>query len=237
MKNNKLILLVEDDVSLAQWISEYLQKHHYDVVVEHRGDQAIKQVEILNPDLIILDLMLPGKNGFDICRELKPVNPAPILMLTAKDDEVDQIVGLELGADDYVIKPVKPRLLLTRIQVLLRRYYSEKGRHSVDVVNQLNFGELMIDDSSRELSYKNTIIPLSGAEYDLLWLLVNSPGKPLSRDEILQSLRGINYDGLDRSIDTRVSQLRRKLHEYTGRAENIKTVRGKGYMFVADNWI
>ncbi len=233
--DNSRILLVEDDESLSQWIADYLKQHGYDVHVEFCGDKAIDKVNKLTPALIILDVMLPGKNGFDICRELKPTYPAPILMLTARDDEVDQVVGLELGADDYVIKPVQPRVLLARVQMLLRRY--QLGATPTPSSNQIIFDKLLINQSSRSLSYKHSIIPLSDAEFDLLWLLANSPYKPLSRDEILRNLRGIDYDGLDRSIDGRISQLRRKLQKHTGHTDKIKTVRGKGYMFISDSWL
>lgn len=205
MTENNRILLIEDDESLSLWVSDYLGQHDYQVTIEHRGDQAIDQIRAVQPALIVLDVMLPGKSGFDICREIRPDSDIPILMLTARDDEIDQVVGLELGADDYVLKPVKPRVLLARIQALLRRV-STSMLHSDRSSAILRFEQLTVNSSSRSVMYDDASIALSDAEFDLLWLLVNSPGEPLSRDDILRDLRGIDYDGLDRSVDARVSQ-------------------------------
>ena len=231
MIDKQRILLVEDDISLSEWIKEYLERHDYEVYVEHRGDRVVDCVEKIQPALLILDVMLPMMNGFDICRELRPSNMIPILMLTARDDEIDQVVGLELGADDYMIKPVKPRVLLARIQALLRRY-----KKAANGAKAYTFGDLLIDLSGRKVSYQQHPIHLSDAEFDLLCLLASRSGEILSRDYILQTIHGRDYDGLDRSIDGQISLLRRKFDQAIGEGERIKTVRGKGYMFVTDNW-
>ena len=232
------VLLVEDDVRLAQLIQEYLDRYEFEVNLEHRGDRALERVRQERPDLLILDLMLPGKDGLEICRELRPDYPGPILILTARDEDVDQVVGLELGADDYVTKPVQPRVLLARLRSLTRRYSLVRTEEATApaVDEPLLFGQLRIEPQGRTTRLSQQTVELSSGEYELLWLLASHAGQVLSRDTILKRLRGIGYDGLDRSVDIGVSRLRRKLGDDTGHPFRIKTVRGKGYLFVPDAW-
>jgi len=228
MSEGKL-LLVEDDARLATLICEYLQHSGYTVLHEARGDTAVDRVLAEQPDLVVLDLMLPGEDGLSICRRLRPQWSGPILMLTAMGDEVDQVLGLEMGADDYVAKPVSPRLLLARIRALMRRKQPAK-----EDVSKVVVGSLVVDLGAREARIDEQIVDLTSAEFDLLWILAGNAGKPVSREDLGKELRGIAYDGLDRSIDVRVSQLRRKLAADPRHADRIKTVRGVGYQFVPE---
>ena len=229
------ILLIEDDVQLASLICEYLRGHELQVEVELRGDTGAQSILRDTPDLVILDVMLPGLNGMDVCRRVRKQYSGPILMLTARDDDIDEILSLELGADDYVRKPVEPRLLLARVRALLRRM----EQHAATVGPQqrsLTFGAFSIDPSARRVTLDGKPIELTTGEFDLLWLLASARGTVLTRESIFANLRGIEYDGLDRSIDIGVSRLRAKLNDTRIPAEKIKTVRGKGYLFVPDAW-
>jgi two-component system OmpR family response regulator/two-component system response regulator RstA len=224
------ILLVEDDLELAQLIHDYLVKNQYKVSVVHNGLQAAKDIVLKQPDLVILDVMLPGMSGMDVCKEVRPSYSGLILMLTALDEDMDQMLGLELGADDYIIKPVQPRLLLSRIRALLRRQRpvanAIESNHASPSTEELG---LHISLKDRSITLNNQTIELTTAEFDLLLLLAKSAGEVVDRDHIVESLRGFEYDGLDRSIDRRISRLRKKLQLSTNGSEAIKTVRGKGY--------
>jgi len=227
------LLLVEDDEALAEVMQEYLEKHDFKVEIEHRGDRAVTKIRTMLPDLVILDIMLPGKDGFTVCREIRPTYSGPVLMLTARDEDMDQVVGLELGADDYICKPVQPRLLLARIHAVLRRF--RPGNHDKSANrSRFEFGGLVINKSSREVIKNGLLVDLTTAEFDLLFLLANHAGKILSREDILQKIRGIDYDGIDRSIDLRISRLRKKLGDDPECPGLIKTVRGRGYLFAGE---
>lgn len=235
------ILLVEDDRRLSDLMVEYLQQQGLQVEVEYRGDTAVQRILDLRPDLVVLDLMLPGLDGLEVCRQVRPHYAAPILMLTAKDEDFDQVVGLELGADDYVIKPVQPRVLLARIRSLLRRIPAAPAVISATSASMLsartlNFGRLHIQPADRTVTLEGENIDLTTQEYDLLYLLASQAGVVLSRDAILESLTGIEYDGLDRSVDVRVSRLRKLLERDPAKPVGIKTVRGQGYLFAAQGW-
>ena len=231
------ILLVEDDVRLSALVVEYLQNNGLHVETEFRGDSAVKRILALNPDLVVLDIMLPGLDGFEVCKQVRPDYDGPILMLTAKDEDIDQVVGLEIGADDYVVKPAQPRLLLARIRALLRRTPTQSQHEKQNNDHkQLDFGALIIHQQSRTVIHHNKDIDFTTTEFDLLWLLASHAGEILSRDQISEALSGIGYDGLDRSIDIRISRLRKLLHDNPNNPRGIKTVRGQGYLFVADGW-
>ncbi len=231
------ILLVEDDERLAKLTAEYLRKNEFEVTIEGRGDTAEARILKEDPDLVILDVMLPGKDGCEVCRAVRQQYKGVILMLTARDEDLDQILGLELGADDYIAKPVQPRLLLARIKALLRRAPgSGESGPSADEPVELEFGNFRISQATRNAHLGEDIIDLTTAEFDLLWLLARHAGNILSRDDLLQELRGIGFDGLDRSIDARISRLRRKLGDDPENPTRIKTVRGKGYLFSKHDW-
>lgn len=223
------ILVVEDDASLASWISDYLSDSGYLVTVANRGDEAIRLIEEDQPDLVILDVNLPEQDGFSVCKTVRTYFNRPILMLTARSDEQDEVRGLEAGADDYLIKPVRPRALLARLQLLLNRDESEPD-------TAYKFGQFSIDLKSRSAFLDNTLVNLSSNEFDLLWLLASNAGEVMSRDDIVGQLRGIEYDGFDRSVDILISRVRKKLKDDANRPYRIKTVRGKGYLFATDAW-
>jgi len=238
--NDKLtthrLLLVEDDVRLANSTREYLQGFGFNVSIENRGDTAIKRIEQDMPDLVILDLMLPGADGLEVCRRVRPFFNAPILMLTARDDSVDQIVGLEIGADDYVIKPVVPRVLLARIRALLRHDRRVVETSTLDVQPSVTAGNLHIDYNHRNVTWGDKTISCTEVEFELLWLLATHAGQILNRDFLYRILNGHEYDGLDRSIDIRISRLRKKFEDDLTNPTRIKTVRGKGYVFIETAW-
>ncbi|WP_397378238.1 response regulator [Pseudomonas sp.] len=227
------ILIVEDDQRLAELTRDYLQSNGLNVSIEMDGAQAAARILREQPDLVVLDLMLPGEDGLSICRKVRGQYEGPILMLTARTDDMDQVLGLEMGADDYVCKPVRPRVLLARIRALLRRMEG----NVVQVASErrrLQFGQLVVDNAMREAWLGEQAIELTSAEFDLLWLLTSNAGRILSREEIFNALRGIEYDGQDRSIDVRISRIRPKIGGDPMHPRLIKTVRSKGYLFVAE---
>lgn len=230
------ILIVEDDERLATLTCEYLEGNGFQISIEGDGSKAVERILRENPDLIILDVMLPGEDGLSICRKVKMEKDIPILMLTARTDDMDQVVGLEMGADDYVAKPVRPRVLLARVRALLRRAEAQQnaGNLADSQATRLEFGDLVIDSSMREAWLNTETIDLTSAEFDLLWLLASNAGRVLTREEIFTALRGIEYDGQDRSIDVRVSRIRPKVGDDPMHPRRIKTVRSKGYLFVKE---
>ncbi|MDH1012405.1 response regulator [Pseudomonas nicosulfuronedens] len=233
MEQEARILIVEDDQRLAELTQDYLESNGLAVSIESHGGKAVERVLAERPDLVVLDLMLPGEDGLSICKRLRPEYDGPILMLTARTDDMDQVQGLEMGADDYVCKPVRPRVLLARIRALLRR--SEPAEAAPAVAGKrLTFGKLVIDNAMREAWLDEQTIELTSAEFDLLWLLAANAGRILSREEIFNSLRGIEYDGQDRSIDVRISRIRPKIGDDPMHPRLIKTVRSKGYLFVGE---
>ena len=225
------VLLVEDSARLAASIRDYLERHNFEVFIEGDGLVVPERFERLKPDLVILDLMLPGKDGLAICRELRGINAVPILILTAKAENIDQVLGLEMGADDYVVNPVEPRVLLARLEALLRR--TRVPQPEVREAT-LSAGRLAIDGARRSATVDSRPIELTTGDFDILWLLASRQGNVVTRDEILRVVRGIDYDGLDRSIDARICRLRRKLQDAGGAESMIKTVRLRGYLFTGD---
>ena len=228
------ILLVEDDRRLADLTAEYFRQNGLTVAVEARGDRAVARFKTEQPRIVLLDLMLPGADGLSVCRELREFFGGPILIFTARDSDIDQVIGLEAGADDYVAKPVDPMVLLARTRALLRRV--EENAEQSKPVSEIVLGGLRISDAAQEVWLDGRKIPLTTQEFELLQLLARSAGTILSREDIFRQLRGIDYDGLDRSIDGRISKLRRKLHDSATTPSRIKTVWGKGYLLVPDAW-
>lgn len=222
------VLLVEDDRELSAMISEFLVGNGFEVGVEGRGDAAVGRILTQKPDAVILDVNLPGLDGFDVCRQVRADYRGPILILTARGDEVDEVVGLEIGADDYMSKPVRPRVLLARLRAHLRK------STPVDDQRKITVGDLTIDSSRRIVEIEGANIDLTTAEFDLLWLLAKHAGEVVSRDDIYRELFEIPYDGVDRSIDLRVSRLRRRVNDDSSNPTRIKSVRGVGYILVLD---
>jgi DNA-binding response OmpR family regulator len=233
------LLLVEDDVRLATLVKDYLEQENFNIRVEHRGDSALENFDPEAVDIVILDLMLPGKDGLEVCTQLRGRFSGPILILTAKGSDIDHVMGLELGADDFVRKPIEPPVLLARLRALLRR--GGAGKLKAEVANtggkqHMDFGALSINLKSHTVHLAGTKVDLTTQEYDLLVFLANNAGKVLSRDDIFSNIRGIEYDGLDRTVDVRVSRLRKKLQDNPDQPDRIKTIWGKGYLFVEDAW-
>ena len=227
------IVLVEDDTELAEWIREFLEQQGFKVTLAERGDTAVEMIRRQSPDLVLLDIMLPGKDGHQVCREVRRFYQQPILILTANDGELDEVLGLELGADDFMAKPVRPRVLLAHIKALLRR----NSPASQSMPEELSFGKFSINQSAKSVTLGDTAVSLSSTEFDLLWVLANHAGQVMHRNDLVQQLRGFDYDGFDRTIDVRISRLRKKLGDNLQQPERIKTVWGKGYLFVPNAWV
>ncbi len=219
------VLLIDDDTRHAELLRSYLQRFNLHMHHAEDADAGFKMLSDLKPDLLLLDVMLPGKDGFEICREVRKKSAIPIIMLTARGDVIDRVSGLEIGADDYVGKPFEPRELVARIQSLLRRADTapESG---------LRFAGLEIDSDARRVSCAGEVIPLTTMEYEFLLLIASNPGKKFSRDNILSQLRGIDAQIMTRSVDIMVSRLRQKLGDTQKPARFVETVWGFGYVFV-----
>lgn len=236
------LILVEDDEKLSKVLCQYFNKHDYDTLAVLNGSEAPGIILKEKPDLVILDLMLPGKDGLTVCREVRPGFDGKIMMLTANDDDMDQVAALEMGVDDYVTKPIKPRVLLARLRMLLRRDTPKATPTAIvntdktKTAREKRFGQLHMHQSLRECHLGEEFVALTSGEFDLLWLLASSPDQIFSRDELTHAVRGIEYDGLDRTVDNRIASLRKKLGDSSQRPKRIVTVRGKGYLFVADQW-
>jgi two-component system OmpR family response regulator len=223
-------MLVEDDARLAELVTEYLSGYEFAVDLVTRGDTALERFKQTTPDLVVLDLMLPGLDGMVVCRRIRETSKVPILILTAREDSYDEVSGLEQGADDFVNKPVQPRVLLARLRALLRRAQAKAGGDT----RTLEFGALSIATGDRTVTWRGQPCVLSNTEYKLLLVLAEAAGRVLSRDELLKKMRGIEFDGLDRSIDNCISKLRRKFDDAS--SEKIKTVWGEGYLFSPSAW-
>ncbi|WP_231665460.1 MULTISPECIES: response regulator [unclassified Pseudoalteromonas] len=234
------ILVVEDDVELCEWMCEYLSAKGYQVTSTGRGDEAVTLINKINPDLVVLDGMLPGLDGFDVCKAVRPNFKNTIIMVTARDEEIDEVLGLEMGADEYLTKPVRARALLTRIKKHLDRQ-QEHATHIEQAAiekntDRLKFNNLIIDRQAMTVSLDGEQVKISTNEFDVLWLLAQQAGTPVSRSELVSQLRGFDYDGFDRSIDLRISRLRKKLRDDSSEPFRIKTIWGKGYLFAKDAW-
>jgi two-component system response regulator RstA len=229
MAGQDKILLVDDDVELTDLIAKFLRNNGFTVGIEHSGDEAIGRIEQEKPSLVVLDLMLPGKDGLTICKEVRDEYMGPIIMLTALDDDIDEVTGLEVGADDYLAKPIKPRVLLAHIRAQLRRQ-SMLAQREDSSTTLYNEGRMCIEADKRRVLIDGSEVNLTSAEYDLLWLLAQSAGAIVSRDDLHMQIFRLEYDGVDRSIDLRVSRLRKKLGDDPKDPSIIKTVRNVGYL-------
>jgi len=224
------LLIVEDDDQLAELLLEYLGMHGFELSRVSSGDAGAEAILETQPELVILDLMLPGMNGLDVCRRVRDAYFGAILMLTASQSEADHVAGLELGADDFVTKPIEPRVLLARIRTQLRRLgvgreSSRNGKNGI-----LNIGSLEIDTSSRKVSVAGQQVPLTTMEFDVLSMLANDAGNVVKREDLYTHVIGIEYDGIDRGLDVHVSRIRRKLQRSGFDPSQLKSVRGVGYL-------
>lgn len=227
------VLVVEDDGEFAEWLSDYLTSRGLECRCVGSGRDALAAVADAVPDVVILDGSLPDIDGFEVCRQLKGSWSVPVIMLTARDEEVDEVMGLEAGADDYLTKPVRARALLVRIQKLMDRGSPRLAETTEGSDDTLSINDLQLRWSSRSVKKSGVEIYLSFQEFELLWLLMNNAGHVVERNQLVEALRGFEFDGFDRSIDLRISRLRRKLCDDPAKASLIKTVRGKGYLFSA----
>ncbi len=221
------ILLVDDDRELCQMLSEYLTTEHFDVTSVHDGSDALLQLGAGHYEIVILDVMLPSVSGFDVLRTLGANYATPILMLTARGDDVDRIVGLELGADDYLSKPFNPRELVARIRAILRRLNARPQRPTQP--EEMTVGSIRLNTGTHQAHVAARLIPLTGAELRVLELLMRAAGQVLSRESMTEQALGRKLVPYDRSIDTHISNLRRKLDLPAGKSPEIKNVRGSGY--------
>jgi DNA-binding response OmpR family regulator len=220
------LLIIDDDEKLNHLLTAFFDGFGFRTASATDPESGLQRLDRLQPDLVVLDVMLPGMNGFDVIKEIRRRSNVPIIMLTARGDVTDRIVGLELGADDYLPKPFEPRELVARIQTVLRRGRSDTGTET------LRFGDLSIDRSARSAALCDTPLNLTTNEFDALMLLVGRPGKVFSRDEILNTLRGIDCEAYNRSVDITMSRLRQKLNDDPKSPRFIKTVWGTGYVFI-----
>jgi two-component system, OmpR family, response regulator len=224
------VVYVEDDVRLAQLTASYLGSHGVEVVVIARGDTAVSEILRLSPDLVLLDLMVPGLNGVEVCKRLRERTSIPILMITARTEEADRVLGLEAGADDYVHKPFSSRELLARIRAAVRRARGLVG----PAVGRIVLGDLVVDSVTMTATVSGKRINLTTTEFDLLRVLAERSGRVLSREQLLGFVQNSADDAFDRSIDVLVSRLRAKLEQNPKQPRYLKTVRGAGYTLVSD---
>lgn len=239
MVMNKIVF-VEDDPEVGSLIAAYLGKHDMDVIVEPRGDRAEEVVLREKPDLVLLDIMLPGKDGMTICRDLRAQWQGPIVLLTSLDSDMNHILSLEMGASDYILKTTPPAVLLARLRLHLRQHVAtpagEKPASGLTPHKAIRFGTLAIDPVNRQVQLSGVNVTLSTADFDLLWELATHAGQIMDRDALLKNLRGVSYDGMDRSVDVAISRLRKKLLDSATEPYRIKTVRNKGYLFAPHAW-
>ena len=223
------ILIIDDDTQLTELLIEFLSSYKYNVITKHNPEAGLEYLEKKSVDVIILDIMLPGMDGFQVLRKIRENSAVPVIMLTARGEVTDRIVGLELGADDYLPKPFEPRELLARIQSILRRTHS-----SAAIVENVQFKGLSIDKNKQEVLLDDKPISLSTTEYEALLLFVEHTSETLDREFLVENLRGISWQSYDRSVDVLVSRLRGKLGETPNKTRFIKTIHGLGYKFIGE---
>jgi two-component system, OmpR family, response regulator CpxR len=225
------ILVIDDDVELCSLVAEYLAPEDFDVEWTHDGKDGLQQALSGEHKLVVLDVMLPGLNGFDVLRRIRNTSKIPVLLLTARGEDVDRIVGLEIGADDYLPKPFNPRELVARIRAILRR--SAEGEKSTDdqIPEIIEVGDVQLDPASRTVLQNGASVELTSVEFDLLQALLREAGRVVTRDQLVEIVLGRKFSPFDRSIDMHVSKLRKKLGDSEGGTDHIKTIRGVGYIF------
>jgi two-component system alkaline phosphatase synthesis response regulator PhoP len=219
----KRVLVVDDDAKTVELVKLYLNRDGYRVFTAYDGNEALRLAREKRPDLIVLDVMLPGIDGFEVCRIIRAESDVPVIMLTALTTDQDKLEGLELGADDYVTKPFSPRELAARVRAVLRRLPGERGPE------EISFGPINVNFLRREASLEGRPLNLTSAEFKLLGILVREPGRVFSRPELIEKALGFNFEGFDRTIDVHILNLRRKLEPDPRRPSYIKTIYGAGY--------
>ena len=229
------LLMIEDDARLAQMVSEYLGQSGFEVTHAGDGESGLEQLPLVQPELVILDLMMPGIDGLEVCRRIRALPGdlarVPVLMLTAKGDPMDRIIGLELGADDYLPKPFEPRELLARIRAVLRRRADPGGAPAARATPVLRFGSLEIDRDARSVQVAGQPCELTSYQFDLLVAMAERAGRVLTRDQIMEAVRGRELEAFDRSIDVHIGRIRNAIEADSKDPKRILTVRGVGYVF------
>ena len=223
---HKKILVVDDEKKIVDIVKAYLERDGYKVIVAYDGRLALQMARSESPDLIVLDLMLPEVSGWDVCRSLLTESNVPIIMLTARDDDSDKIVGLELGADDYVVKPFNPKELVSRVRAVLRR-----AEGTAVKTKRIEFADLSIDLERHEVKRGDRLVELTLTEFELLRVLAEAPGRVYSRMQLLEKVQGSAYEGYERTIDSHIKNLRKKVETDPERPKYVITVRGVGYKF------
>ena len=228
------ILIIEDEIKIAELLKDYLIHAGYQAILLHSGENAIEQIQKEPPSLIILDIMLPGKDGMEICKEVRNFSNVPIIMLTARVDEIDRIIGLELGADDYVCKPFSPREVVARVKAILRRNTTSQEL-DIQASNLLKVGKLEIDTESHTAQYHGIPLKLTPNEFKILQTLLSKPNRIFTREELLLHAQGYQFQGYDRTIDTHIKNLRRKLADVEPEKEIISSIYAVGYKLNAED--
>lgn len=225
------VLIIDDDEKIGNLLSKYFQGFDFQSKAITSPLETFKELEEQHYDVIVLDIMMPDINGLDLCKEIRKVSSIPIVMLTARGETLDKVVGLEIGADDYLAKPFEPRELVARIQSLLRRIERHNNPPEIKI---LKSNELSLNTQTREVSLKDQPLSLTTMEFDILYLFMNNPNKVLNRDEVMDLLKGVDWNVFDRSIDINISRLRKKLHDSSKDPKFIKTIWGSGYIFIQE---
>lgn len=225
------VLIIEDDAKIRMLLKEYLEGNGFEVITLADGNNALDFINAESPDIVILDIMLPGKNGLEVLKEIRQKNSIPVVMLTAKGEDADRIVGLELGADDYLPKPFNPRELLARMRAVMRRTFQDRDTET-DPDSLIIAGGIVLNRANQTAMLEEEEIELSSTEYKILEVLMTNPNVILNRDQIMNYARGRDFMAFDRSIDVHISKLRSKLEKNPGSPRRIKTIWGSGYMFV-----
>ncbi len=229
VKSMASVLLIDDDIELSKLLEEYLQSEQFHLDSAHDGPAGLQKALAGQYAVVVLDVMLPGMSGLDVLKQLRQKSAVPVLMLTARGSELDRILGLELGADDYLAKPFNPRELVARLRAILRRTSTSTGATPSQPVH---LADVDVHPESRSVNCSGKPVTLTGAEFDLLYTFLRSPGKIISREDLTQAALGRPMSPMDRSIDVHVSNLRRKLGPYDGEQERIKAIRGSGYVYL-----
>ena len=223
------ILIVEDEEKIASLLCDYLKAAGFRTSTQGNGNRVISQVKKDSPDLILLDIMLPGKNGMELCREIRQASNVPIIMITARVEEIDRLIGLELGADDYICKPFSPREVVARVKAVFRRVHAEPQS------NNLVVGSISLDDETHQVMIDKQVLNLTPNEFGLLKIMMSKPNRVFSRSELINRVQGYDFEGYDRTIDTHIKNLRKKIAQKLPGQEIISTVYGVGYKFTASS--
>ncbi len=221
------ILIVEDEEKIASLLSDYLKEAGFRTSTQNNGDRVIAQIKKDPSDLILLDIMLPGKNGIELCREIRQFSNIPIIMITARVEEIDRLLGLELGADDYICKPFSPREVVARVKAIFRRLHTEPQTH------HLVSGSISLDDKTHQVMIDKQLLNLTPNEFGLLKIMMSRPNRVFSRSELINRVQGYDFEGYDRTIDSHIKNLRKKIAQKLPGQEIISTVYGIGYKFTA----